>query len=204
MDVLELLGWFGSALLVVGVMQARLIRLRLLNLLASVVLLVYNALIEVWPMTALNAALAVIHGYFLVGLLRVRHDEEAFDVVEVAPTDDYLRHVLRVHGGDILRFQPDFLWDGAVQGHRSYIVMHGDETVGVVLLRDEGHGTAQVVLDYVTPRFRDFSPGEFVWRRSDLLRDSGFRRIVTPAGMVNPYYEKLDFKPAGRSFVLEL
>jgi hypothetical protein len=202
--MLELFGWFGSALLIIGVMQARLIRLRLLNLLASAVLVVYNAFIEVWPMTALNAALAVIHAYFLAQLLRDRHDDDAFDVVEVGSTDDYLRHVLRVHGEDILRFQPDFVWDGAEEGHRSFIVMRGDETVGVVLLRDEGNGTAQVVLDYVTPRFRDFSPGEFVWRRSDLLRRSGFRRVVTPASMVNPYYERLDFKRAGSSFVLEL
>ena len=125
-------------------------------------------------------------------------------MLEVSPTDDYLRHVLRVHGGDILRFQPDFVWDGAEPGHRSYLVLHADETVGVVLLRDEGDGTAQVVLDYVTRRYRDFSPGEFVWRRSQLLKDSGFRRVLTAPGMVAPYYARLDFRREGDSFALEL
>ena len=32
---------------------------------------------------------------------------------------------------------------------------------------------AHVELDYVTKRYRDFSPGEFVWRQSGVLRDLG-------------------------------
>ena len=51
-----------------------------------------------------------------------------------------------------------------------------------MLVRDAGDGVAQVELDYVTPRFRDFTPGEFVYRRSGLFRDRGFRRVLTPPG----------------------
>ena len=50
-----------------------------------------------------------------------------------------------------------------------------------MLLHDDGDGAAYVELDYVSPRFRDFSPGEFVWRRSGMLRDHGFARVVTSA-----------------------
>ena len=99
------------------------------------------------------------------------------------------RHTLRVHAGDIERFQPGFAWDGAAPGHTAYLVQHADETVSVVLVHDAGNGVAQVELDYVTPRFRDFSPGEFVYRRSGLFRDRGFRKVITPAGMVAPYYD---------------
>ena len=64
---------------------------------------------------------------------------------------------------------------GAATGRRAFLVLHGDETVGVVLLHDDGAGTAHVILDFVTRRYRDFSPGEFVWRRSTVLREAGFR-----------------------------
>lgn len=204
MDWLDVLGWAGSALLVFSVMQARVLRFRVLNLIACVVLALFNGFIEVWPMVAMNVALAAINIWFLNKLVRDRHDEKAFEVIEVSPTDDYLRHVLRVHGADILKFQPDFLWDGALPDRRAYLVLHGDETVGVVLLHDEGDGVAQVVLDYVTPRYRDFSPGEFVWRRSRLLTDNGFRKVVTPARMVAPYYPALGFRPEGDAYALEL
>lgn len=202
--MLSLLGWAGSALLVFSVMQARVLRFRALNLVACIVLTVFNGLLEIWPMVAMNIALSAINIYFLVRLLGERHDDKAFEVLEVSPTDDYLRRVLRVHGGDILKFQPGFIWDGAAPDQRSYLILHGDETVGVVLVRDEGDGTAQVLLDYVTRRFRDFTPGEFVWRRSQLLKESGFTRVITPPGMVAPYYSRLNFKEQGDSYALEL
>ena len=107
--------------------------------------------------------------------------------------DEYLRHVLRVHGADILKHQPDLVWDGAAPGRSAFLVQRDDETVGVVLLRDNGDGVARVELDYVTPRYRDFSPGEFVWRRSNVLRQRGFTTVVTPASMIAPYYQRIGF-----------
>ena len=198
------MGWAGSALLVYSLMQARVLRFRVLNLVACVVLTIFNGLLGIWPMVAMNVVLSGINLYFLRRLLGERHDERAFTVVEVGANDEYLRHVLRVHGADILRYQPDFVWDGAADGHRAYIVLNGDEMVGVVLLQDTGDGVAQVVLDYVTPRFRDFSPGEFVWRRSRLLRESGFTSVRTPASMVAPYYERVGFRREGDRFALDL
>ena len=86
----------------------------------------------------------------------------------------------------------------------AFLVQRGDETVGVVLVRDAGGGVAQVELDYVTPRFRDFTPGEFVYRRSGLFRDRGFRRVLSPPGMVAPYYEGLGFHRDGDAWALDL
>jgi len=74
----------------------------------------------------------------------------------------------------------------------------------VVLARDAGEGVAQVDLDYVTPRFRDFSPGEFVYRRSGLFTERGYHRVLTPPGMVAPYYEQLGFAREGDSYALNL
>jgi hypothetical protein len=204
MTWLDALGWAGSALLVYSVMQARVLRFRVLNLIACVVLTVFNGLLGIWPMVGMNVALAAINLWFIRKLVSERHDEKAFQVLEVGANDEYLRHVLRVHGEDILKFQPNFVWDGAAPGRSAYLIQHGDETVGVVLIRDDGDGVARVELDYVTQRFRDFSPGEFVWRRSGLLKEEGFRKVVTPPGMVAPYYDRLGFKQELDHFVLEL
>lgn len=200
---LDIVGWGGSALLVFSLLQARVLRFRTLNFLACVILLVFNALVEVWPMVGMNVVLAIINLWFIVKLLGEQHDEAVFNVLEVGPRDEYLRHVLRVHGADILRFQPDFMWDPSDEHAHAFIVMRGDETVGVVLVDADGE-VARVQLDYVTPRYRDFSPGEFVWRRSGLLRDHGFRRVVTPPRMVGAYYDRLGFHRDGESYVLDL
>ena len=63
-----------------------------------------------------------------------------------------------------------------------------------------------MLLDYVTPRYRDFSPGEFVWRQATRLRDRGFQKVVTPPAMLAPYYDRLpqDWRPVGHAYELAL
>ncbi len=200
---LDAVGWGGSALLVFSLLQARVLRFRTLNLLACVVLVFFNAAIDVWPMAAMNVVLSAINIWFIVRLLGERHDEAVFDVLEVRPDDQYLRHVLNLHREDILRYQPDFSWSpGDVDDH-AFIVMKGDETVGVVVLRQDGD-VAQIRLDYVTPRYRDFTPGEFVWRRSGMLTALGVRHVTTPPNMVGAYYDHVGFRSNGREYVLDV
>ena len=201
---IQALGWAGSALLVFSLLQTRVLRFRLLNLTASSILTVFNALIGVWPMVAMNVVLAGINLWFITRLLHERGDETAYQVVPVGPDESYLQHFLTVQASDIRRFFPRFDAGALGSGRSAYLVERGNETVGAVVVRDAGDGVARVELDYVTPRFRDFTPGEFVYRRSGLFRDKGIRRIVTPPGMVNPYYERLGFRPEGDAWVVDL
>lgn len=201
MGWLDAVGWAGSTLLVFSLLQARVLRFRVLNTIACVVLVFFNAMLGIWPMVAMNVVLASINLFFIVRLVRERHDEAAFEVLRVNTGDDYLRHVLDTHREDILRFQPDFTEPHPDEG--AFIVMKGDETVGVVVLARDGE-TARILLDYVTPKYRDFTPGEFVWRRSGLLDGLGFRRVETPPNMVGAYYDRVGFRRGTGNYVLDL
>ncbi|GAB3600683.1 hypothetical protein GCM10027446_34200 [Angustibacter peucedani] len=200
--VLDVVGWGGSALVVWSLLQSRILRLRWLNLAGSLVLMGFNVVIGVWPMVGLNAALAVINVVQLRKLLATRHDATTYGVVEVAPDDAFLAHLLRAHAADIAATAPDFRGlDGA---DLVAIVMDADHPVGVVVARDAGGGTAQVDLDWVTPRYRDFTPGEFVYRRSDLFESHGFVRVVAPPRTAGTrrYLDRVGFR--GDPPVLEL
>jgi hypothetical protein len=202
MNWLEVVGWAGSAVLVWSLLQTRLLRLRALNLVGCLVLIVYNGAAQVWPMVGLNVVLAVINVVHLAKLLTTRHDDRVYQVIRVGTDDEFLAHMLRVHGADIGRFNPAFRWDPQAPDRVAFLVARGDEVVGVMLIHLLGDGTANVELDYVTMRFRDLTPGEFVYRRSGLLADLGVRRVSTPPGMVAPYYEGLGFRREGDVYVL--
>ena len=215
MTWVDALGWAGSALLVYSLLQARVLRFRVLNLVASSVLVVFNLLLGIWPMVAMNAVLAGINLWFIRKLVAERHDDTAYEVLEVGLDDAYLRHVLSVHREDIRAYFPSFDGlgdlddldspdgDGGPVRRSAFLVEHGDETVGVVVARRVEEGVAQVELDYVTPRFRDFTPGEFVYRRSGLFRDRGYHQVRTPPGMVAPYYGRLGFRREADHYVLD-
>lgn len=202
---LEAVGWIGSALLIVSLLQTRVLRFRILNLAASLILVLFNALLAVWPMVGMNLAVCVINVVFIVRLLRDWRSETAYEVLEVSPDDAYLRHFLGVHEADIERHQPGFAAAPLTDVDLAFLVQNGDETVGVVVIRGEGV-VAQVLLDYVTRRYRDFSPGTFVWRQAGRLRDRGFEKVVTPPSMLAPYYDRLpqDWRPVGTSYELGL
>jgi hypothetical protein len=202
-DVLSIIGWGGSALVVLSLLQTRILRLRLLNLIGCVILIGFNAVIEVWPMVGMNAVLAVINVIHLWRLLRHRHDEAEYKVLEVNRTDAYLGHMLTTHQKDISRFNPGFT---AGDSPYAFLVQHGERTVGVVLAHDAGGGRAQIDLDYVVPEYRDFTPGEFVYRRSDVFTDHGFHQVLAPPRMreSKPYLNRLGFHPDGAHLVLDL
>jgi len=228
--MLEVIGWAGSLLVIVSLMQARVLRFRVLNLVGAFLATVYNAVIGIWPFAAMNAVITVIDIYWLWRLTRERHDDQVYAVVEVAPDDAYLQHILRVHRDDIASFQPGFTGAdlstpgvsaagasgpagaatggadasdlvGAVpaaagDGRASFLVVRGDETVGVVVVRGVGEGVGRVELDWVSPRFRDFTPGEFVYRRSGVFAGHGFRTLVVePGPKSTEYLQKVGFRP---------
>lgn len=205
---LEVVGWLGSALLVWSLLQVRILRLRALNLAGCLVLIGYNGVLHVWPMVGLNVVLAVINVWYLSRLQTTRHDERTYSVVEVGNDDEFLAYVLTAYGADIARFNPGFQWVGGGPDCSAFLVLRTDpaagiDVVGLVLVRRDGD-VARVELDYVTPRYRDLTPGEFVYRRSRLFTSRGYRRVVTPRHMVAPYYDRLGFRPEGDSYALDL
>lgn len=203
MPLIEIVGWIGSLVLVISLLQTRVVRLRIINLLGSLILLIYNAVIMVWPMVGLNTVLVLINLYFLYKMLSTRHDTKAYSVIVVGSDDRYLAHVLSVHAADIAQTNPNFTHDPAAD-RLEMLVVHGDETVGVVVAADAGGGTAEILLDWVTPRYRDLTPGEFVYRTSEVFTSRGYTRVLSPAGMVKPYYKDLGFTPSGDRWTLEL
>jgi hypothetical protein len=202
MPVLEIIGWVGSVLVVVSLMQARVLRFRWMNFAGSVIAAAYNAVVGIWPFAVMNGVIAIIDVYWLVRLTRERHDDEVYEVVPVGADDHYLRHVLGVHADDIGRYYPSFVLPGSVAGtddaaaRWAYLVLRGDETVGVVVVRDAGADVGEVELDYVTPRFRDFTPGEFVYRRSGVFAGTGLRSLVITedARDTRDYLERVGFQ----------
>ena len=170
---LDLFGWAGSALLIVSLLQARVLRFRVLNLVAGLMLVLFNALIGVWPMVAMNLATSAINIWFIARLLRDRHDGRRSGCSRSGRTTSTSPTCSRCTAGTCCGISRTSSWDGVPQAdRRPFLILKGDETVGVVIIRLDGD-VAHVELDYVTKRFRDFSPGEFVWRESGVLRGLG-------------------------------
>ena len=186
MPLLELVGWVGSAVLIVSLLQTRVMRFRVLNTLSCLVLIGYNAVVGVWPMVAMNVVLVGINLWVIARLVRERHDARIYEAVLMAVDQPFLRRLLTRHAKDIAAFNPDLPADALAVAEHAFVVSTGDQVVGVVLSRPgQGPGEQQVVLDYVLPAYRDFTPGEFVFRPDGPFAALGTTRVVASPGMAS-------------------
>lgn len=207
MPLVEAVGWIGSAVLIVSLTQTRVMRLRVLNTVACVILVGYNAAVQVWPMVAMNVVLVGINLWVIARLLRQRHDARVYEAVPIGVDEPYLHRALERHAHDIAAFNPDLPTDVASAAEHAFLVTTGDRLVGVVLSRrGEGPAEQEVVLDYVLPPYRDFTPGEFVFRPDGPFARLGTERVVASAGMAasDRYLRAVGFRPEGDRQVLEL
>ena len=72
---IEIFGWIGSGLLIVSLLQSKMLVLRIVNSIASAMLVLYNVLVETWPMVAMNAAVILINAWHIGKILRERKAE---------------------------------------------------------------------------------------------------------------------------------
>ena len=75
LNTVEILGYAGTALVVLSFLNRSMLKLRLLNTLGAAIITLYAFLIDAWPMVLLNALLAGINGYHYVVLVREGNDQ---------------------------------------------------------------------------------------------------------------------------------
>ncbi|WNM24607.1 hypothetical protein RN607_00190 [Demequina capsici] len=203
----EVFGWIGSILIVMSLMQARMLVFRWMNLIGSLIATGYNLIYGIWPYVAMNVAIVVINAYWLNRLYKEARDPHVYQVLPMPADGRFLQHVLHVYQEDIARFAPAFTVDPAAGTTRhSFMVVRGDEAVGVVAVREAGDGVGEVELDWVKPRFRNFTPGQFVYQDSRALHDAGFRQLrLTPHEMTDrEYLRKAGFRTERTEWVRDL
>ena len=212
---LEVFGWFGSALLIFSILQTKFLRFRILNGIASAVLMAYNAFLGVWPAVAMNAVLVVINAYFIVKLIGDRRRAKAFTFADAAPS--MVEWFLARHGTDVEAFHPGLADRLASPGARACVLFHEDEAIGLVAFEMDGAGAAgkgaqrsdgqtatpagtqaELLADYVIPSYRDYAPGAFVYSADGPLVAAGASevRASAPVESVAKYLRNLGFTDA--------
>lgn len=181
----QAIGWIGSALVVFSLTQAEksLLRFRWLNLAGAVIATIWNFIAGAWPFVAMNMAITIIDAMYIRRLQKQRHDEAAYHVVEVSPPSSYLGQLLTDNKADIANYANYDLVQGqaAASANRSaFLVLSGNETIGMLEVEDSGGGVGTVILDWVHPKYRNFTPGEFVFQQSGIFAAKGFNRLIVP------------------------
>lgn len=200
--IYELIGYVGSALVVISLMLRSIVRLRIVNLVGAAVFTAYGVLISAPPVWMVNGAIVIIDAYHLVRIYRQGRDY--FAVLEVDNDDTYLHAFLDFHADQIRSFLPDF--DGLRPDHTALFVLRDMVPAGLVLARERDPDTVVVDVDYVIPGYRDRKVGTWVYRHEDVFARAGYERVLTEPGSDahRRYLSRMGFEPADDDRLWEL
>ncbi len=156
--LIEWIGYLASVIVLVSLSLSSLVKLRIFNLFGSAIFSFYGFYIDALPVGIMNLIIVFFNIYYLRFLL---FKKETLDVAAVHENDGFLTKFLAYHQKDIQRFFPDF--DLADQREKHILLALRDMNVaGVFIATKSADGISEILLDYVTPQYRDYKTGAFL------------------------------------------
>ena len=168
--IIELIGYFGSLLVVVSMLMTSVVRLRIINSIGSMIFTCYALIIKSYPTALMNFSLVVINVYNLYRLLKVQKD---YSVVPLSADEAFYQYFLNRFEKNIRRFFPSFDKNAAYS--KMYMICCKTDAAGILLGNDGEEGEINVAVDYATPAYRDCSAGKHLYR---YLEDRGITKLT--------------------------
>lgn len=196
----ELVGYLGSALVVISLTMRSLLRLRMIGLAGSTAFLVYGFLIDAIPIVITNVVIMSIHIWFLRKLLG---KTEIFSLLRVRPDSDYLRAFLEFHAAQVQRFQPGYTFE-ADDETRIWFILRDLLPAGLFVGQPQPDGSMEILLDYAIPQYRDLKLGTWVYSgRSGIFADDQPTSVWAGhwSETHDRYLERMGFEPTNRDGV---
>lgn len=192
MDYKEIIGYFASIVVAVGMLMSSIRLLRWLNLIGAAAFTVYGFLIGAFPVAIVNGIITVIDIYYLA---QMYFKKEYFTTLPVRNDNLYLIKFLNFFEKDIQRFYPDFVYNPQKNKY-SFFVLRNMAVAGVVLASEYEQGVLKIALDYTIPEYRDFKVGRFVYQVFvQKFVDEGYRLLITfPAKPNEKYIIRMGFQ----------
>ncbi len=198
--VIEAIGYVGSALVLVSMLMTSVVRLRIINLIGSIIFAGYAIAIGSYPTAIMNIALAIINIYHLY---KIFNEQKSYHMIKTGLKDGYFSYLLDAFDADIKQIFPDYVRPDTNTDIACLVCVESDPAC-LFLGTETAPGEVEVLLDYATPAYRDTSVGRYLYRR---LAKDGCRSLTFRQNAVNhiPFLDKVGYtKSEDGAYVLDL
>ena len=195
---IQAMGYFSTVLILISFLMTSVVKLRLFNLIGSIIFVIFAFLTKSYPTAIMNIGLCLINIYFLIRLAR---SKSLTLHLPIARDSAYLKEFLQLYREDIRTYFPDF--DPEDAGNDvGYFVYYDMNPVGLILGKKSEEGVLDVALDYTIPKYRDASVDRYLYPQ--LLGEEGFRALEfrDPSPKHAGYLNKVGFRREGDCYRL--
>jgi hypothetical protein len=174
--MLEYIGYLASVIVLISLLMSSVKKLRWINLFGSLTFVIYGFLIKAYPIAILNIGTVSINIYFLI---KMANTKSYFKILEIDKKSNYFDHFLELHKDDLSRFIDIDKIDIENADLRFYI-LRDIIPAGVFSGKRYDDHTLLIELDYVSPPYRDFSFGKYLYtQEKSLFLNKGYKRLIT-------------------------
>ena len=168
---IQAMGYFSTVLILISFLMTSVVKLRLFNLIGSIIFVVFAFLTKSYPTAIMNIGLCLINIYFLIRLAR---SKSLTLHLPIERDNAYLKEFLKLYEEDIRRYFPDFdPADGT--NETAFFVYYDMNPVGLIIGHKTEERTLNIAMDYTIPKYRDASVGRYLYPQ--LLGEEGFAAL---------------------------
>lgn len=190
-NFVEYFGIFASFVILVSLLMSSVKKLRIINLIGSIFMFMYGFFIDALPVMIMNVGIFSINVYYLRQMFQAK---DYFDVISVEKEDEYLKSFLNFYDEPIKTAMGKADLD---KSDYRFFILRNMIPAGLFIARKKDDKTLEIILDFVTPAYRDFRTGKYVFTdMAEVFRNDGYEEFVTDTKNAKHmrYLEKMDFK----------
>ena len=195
---IQAMGYFSTVLILISFLMTSVVKLRLFNLIGSIIFVIFAFLTKSYPTAIMNIGLCLINIYFLIRLAR---SKSLTICLPIDRDSAYLQEFLKLYQEDIRGFFPDF--DAADEKNETaFFVYYDMNPVGLIIGHRNEANVYEIAMDYTIPKYRDASVGRYLYPR--LLGEEGFKALEfrNAAEKHAKYLAKVGFRREGDCYRL--
>lgn len=173
----EWLGYVASLIVLVSLLMSSVKRLRWINMIGSLVFAVYGFLIGALPVAVMNLGIVIINSFYLYQMYTKK---DFFKLLSVSDLT-YFNEFVNTYEKDMKHFMA---FEEALDEEvlERVFVLRNTVPAGI-LVGKRNNDTLEILVDYVTPTYRDFKIGEFLYHENlDFFKDKGIHRLSSKPG----------------------
>ena len=173
--IYEWIGYAASFLVLVSLIMRSIKKLRLINLMGSLLFVIYGYLIGAYPVTVMNLGIVLVNIYYLKQIFT---KEDYFKTLFVHANDDYTNAFMDFYRENMTNFMSvkrNLLEDSEFR----FLILRNMDAAGLLVAKAYDEETLEITLDYAAPRFQDFKTGKFIYKKeAERFKTAGYKRMI--------------------------
>jgi hypothetical protein len=160
MNIIEIFGYIGSALVAISLMMKNIYYLRRINLIGAATFATYGLLVGAIPVFVLNSFISIVDIYYI---LDMKKKTEYFTLLPIEKSDSpLLTKFFEFYEKDIKKYFPYFEIH-KIEEDKSFFILRNLIPVGLFAYKELTEKEILIELDYAIPDYRDLKNARFVY-----------------------------------------